>query len=315
MVQLDCQIGSPEKRDSMSTSSFSELTCFISAGHGAERSQLRKRLEDRKVTCFSLDRIEASSGPTVSVQSLIQRSDFVAAILPSSFSPNIAFELGMALGLGKPLLLFAHRASSVPFDLASMNILQIDRLDQTKWDDYIEAFLRTIPRPKIGTKRSSTRNEAHSSRRWKEIRTELDRLLADPGPSFEREFESLVQRGFKQGGFSLTSSPGPDFGADFALASPKLIEAFSLPVLIEVKNNLRNELAHAPVARLSALIRQRRGGAGLIVTARAHNAVTRPELIEPILIMPVRELFDWLQKGLFEKEFIDEVEIFWTREQ
>jgi len=276
---------------------------------------LRKQLEDRQVTCFSLDRISASSGSTVSVQSLIQRSDFVAGILPSGLSQNVAFELGVALGLGKPLLLFAHKSSPVPFDLASVNILQIERLDQTTWNDYIEAFLRTIRPSKTDFQKSGTRKEANPSRRWREIRAEFTRLLEKPDSSFERNFERLVERAFKQGGFSLTASPGPEFGADFALASPKLIEALSLPILIEVKNNLRNRLAQASLDRLSTLVRERRGGAGLIVTAQPHNAPIPLELIEQIVIVPVMELFDWLQQGSFEEKFLDVVNFFWTREQ
>ncbi len=140
-------------------------------------------------------------------------------------------------------------------------------------------------------------------------------MLEEPSPQSEREFEGLVERAFKRGGFSLTSSPGPDFGADFALATPKLIEAFSLPVLIEVKNNLRHNLAQGPINRLAALIRERRGGAALIVTAQSHDALTRLNLIEPIVIVPALELFDWLQNGVFEEQFLDIANIFWTREQ
>jgi len=299
----------------MSISSFEQLTCFIAAEHSAERSQLRKQLEDRQVKCFSLDRLSGSTGSTVSVQSLIQRSDFVAGILPPSLSQNVAFELGIALGLGKPLLLFAHKSSLVPFDLASLNVLQIDRLDATTWNDYIEAFLRTIRPSKHDFQKSVTRKEATPSRRWRDIRAEFTRLLEKPDVSFERKFERLVERAFKQAGFSLTASPGPDFGADFALASPKLIEALSLPILIEVKDNLPNVLAQPALDRLSALVRERRGGAGLIVTTQPHDAPARLEPIEPIVTVPVIELFDWLQQGSFEEKFLDVVNSFWTREQ
>jgi hypothetical protein len=77
----------------MSSSSSSQLTCFIAAEHSAERSLLRRQLEKRKITCFSLDRVATVSGPTVSVHALIQRSDFVVGILSSNITPNVVFEL------------------------------------------------------------------------------------------------------------------------------------------------------------------------------------------------------------------------------
>jgi len=298
----------------MSISSFKQLTCFIAAEHGAERSELRKQLEDRQVTCFSLDRLLSSGGSTVSVQSLIQQSDFVAGIIPSFLGPNVAFELGIALGLGKPLLLFAHKSSQVPFDLASVNVLEIDRLDQTKWNDYIEGFLRTVGPSKVTHRKSIIRKDFNADRRWREIRTDFGRMLERPAPPLESELGKLVERAFRRGGFSPTSSPTPDFGADFALASPKLIKAFSLPILIEVRSNALHVLEQAPVRRLARLIRERRGGAGLIVTAQPHNQGLRLALTEPIAIVPIVDLFDWLQTGTFEEEFLALVNTFWTRE-
>jgi hypothetical protein len=299
----------------MSIYPFKQLTCFIAAEHGAEKAQLRKQLEDKQVTCFSLDPVASSSGVSISVQSLMQRSDFVAGILPSTPSTNVPFELGIALGLGKPLLLFAHRSSAVPFDLTSVNLLQIDRLDQTKWNDYIEGFLRTVRPSKVGSHKSSTGRNVNSDRRWRGIRTDFSQMLEAPGPTFESDLEKIVERAFKRGGFSLTSSPRPDFGADFALASPKLIDAFSLPILIEVKNNSRQALGQPTVDRLARLIEERRGGAGLIVTTRPHETPARLVLTRPIVIVPLTELFDWLQKGTFEEQFLTVVDFFWTREQ
>jgi hypothetical protein len=191
--------------------------------------------------------------------------------------------------------------------------LQIDRLDQTTWDSYIEAFLRTIHPSKGDLRKSGTPKE--DNRRWREIKADFSKILEQPDNLFGRNFERLVERAFKQGGFSLTSSPGPDFGADFAIASPKLIEALNLPILIEVKNNLRNKLAQASVDRLSALLREGRGGAGLIVIAQPSDSGTHLKFIHPIVIVPVIELFDWLQQGSFEEKFLEVVNSYWTSEQ
>lgn len=291
-----------------------QLTCFIAAEQGSEKSQLRRHLEERSVTCFSLDWISTSKMIGANVQSLIKRSDFVAGILSATPSPNLAFELGLAQGLGKPLLLFAHEPSTIPSDLASINFLPVSILESQQWSGYVDAFLKTVLPSKSGFRRATVRPQVESTRRWREIRTDYDQLLQSRGRSFEADFEKLVERAFKWAGFSLSRSPSPDFGADFALTTPKLAGVFSLPILVEVKNNSRASLAQEAINRLSMLIQNGHGGAGLVVTTQPNKATPYLKGAEPIVVAPFAELFDWLRRGTFEQEFLDLVDAFWTRE-
>jgi len=300
----------------MPTSSSSQLTCFIAAEHSVERSLLRRQLEERQITCFSLDRVATVSGPTVSVYALIQRSDFVVGVWSSNTNPNVVFELGVALGLNKPILLFGDRSSSsIPSDLAGINILRLDRLVPEAWSGYIDAFLQTVrPRRGVSTK-SSGHKGGEAARRWREIRWEFDRLVETRGAGSAAEFERLIERAFIRGGFPTSASPGKDFGADFAVASPKLVEVFSLPILIEVKFNVERRLPQDTLDRLAALIRERRGGAGLVVTSEPVQADVHPDLAVPVAVIAARELFDWLQAAHFEERFVALVNTFWTTER
>jgi restriction endonuclease len=300
----------------MSTSSASQLTCFIAAEHSLERSLLRRQLEERQITCFSLDRVATVSGPTGSVYALIRRSDFVVGVLSSNANPNVVFELGVALGLKKPLLLFGDRSSSsIPSDLAGINILRLDKLVPEAWSGYIDAFLQTVRPGKGVSTKSPGQKGGEPARRWREIRGELDRLVETRGAGSAAEFERLIERAFVRGGFPASSSPGKDFGADFAVASPKLVEAFGLPILIEVKFNVERGLPRDTVDRLAALIRERRGGAGLVVTAEPVRADINPDLAVPVAVVAARELFDWLQAAHFEERFVPLVNGFWTTER
>ena len=248
------------------------------------------------------------------MKSLIQRSDFVAGILPSVPSPNVVFELGLALGLGKPLLLFAYEPSSVPSDLASANFLPVSQLGGPTWGDYFDAFLRSVHPSKSSSKSPTPRKTNSNVRRWREIRTDYTELLKQRDHSFETDLEAIVERAFKLGGFSISRSPSPDFGADFALATPKLAKAFSLPILIEVKNTGHHAVVQETIDSLSSLIRDHRGGAGLIVTTKPNEAGPYLKGAEAIVIVAVLELFQWLQDGTFEQEFLSIVDAFWTRE-
>jgi Restriction endonuclease len=299
----------------MSTPSSSQLTCFIAAEHSAERSLLRRQLEERKVTCFSLDRAATVSGQTVSVYALIQHSDFVVGILPSNASPNVVFELGIALGLNKPLLLFGDRSSAIPSDLSAINILKLDKLIPEAWSGYIDAFLQTVRATRaLGTK-SPGHKRGEAGRRWREIRADFARLQEKRGAQSATEFERLIERAFIRGGFPASPSPGKDYGADFAVASPKLIESFGLPILIEVKLNVERGLPRDTLGRLAALVSEGRGGAGLVVTSQPVQADTHPDLAAPVAVIDAPELLDWLQSGQFEERFVAVVNKFWATER
>jgi len=299
----------------MSTSLSRQLTCFIAAEHSAERSLLRRQLEERQITCFSVDKVNASGGPSVSIHALIQRSDFVVGILSLHTSMNVTFELGVALGLNKPLLLFGDKSSSIPSDLASINILRLDKLAPEGWTGYIDAFLQTVRPPKAISMKSPRPKGTESARRWREIRADFARLLERRGGEAAAEFERLTERAFMRAGLATSDSPGRDFGADFAVASPKLIEVFSLPILIEVKFTVEKRPLQDTLGRLATLVRERRGGAGLVVTAQPTKANVHSDFVVPVAVIAAEELFDWLQKDQFEERFVGLVNTFWARER
>ena len=84
---------------------------------------------------------------------------------------------------------------------------------------------------------------------------------------------------------------------------------------VEVKNNSRASLAQDAINRLSMLIQNSRGGAGLVVTTRPDKATPYLKGAQPIVVAPFPELCDWLRSGTFEQEFLDIVGAFWMREQ
>jgi hypothetical protein len=292
--------------------SHPDLTCFIAAEHSAERSLLRRQLEQRNVVCYSIDKTPVSDSlPTLIVQ-LIQQSDFVAGILSHQTSANVAYELGVASGMGKPLLLFGDRISSVPSDLASINLVKLGELDSSFWDKYLDAFLRTI-QPKRQPKKAVIGNE--SARRWRELRSDLSKLREPGGTNTAKAFERLIERAFTRAGYPVSASPGEDYGADFAIASPDLVGTFGLPILVEVKYLPIRTVPQDTIRRLADLIKARRGAAGLVVTAGEAGASLYPEFGVPVAVVTVSELFDWLQNGEFERQFSEIVKGFWAEER
>jgi len=69
------------------------------------------------------------------------------------------------------------------------------------------------------------------------------------------------------------------------------------------------------VDKLSELLREKRGGAGLIVTYTDIEKQSPLLLDQPIVIVPARELVRWLEAGTFADELISTIDMFWAREQ
>jgi hypothetical protein len=227
------------KEWSMSTEhgADSPIGCFIIAPPGQLSDLLREQLNQEGVLCLRLDATDSSWQPSVQVTSLIERADFVAAILEGEPSPNLYFELGLAMGKGKPVLVFNDN-SKVPSALSSSTTVLTSAIRNDGWKELRRAFLRTV-RPNTSESKPKAPRNPNSLRRWRELVIEFETLRTGATENARRKFENLVERAFQLADFPISQSPIPDCGADFALASPKLLRSIGLPLLIEVKNNSR----------------------------------------------------------------------------
>jgi hypothetical protein len=289
----------------------SQVSCFIIARPGPLSDSLREQLNDEGVLCLRLDGTDPSWQPSVQVTSLIERADFVAAILEGEPSPNLYFELGLAMGKGKPLLVFNDN-SKVPSALSSSTTVLTSAIRNDGWKDLRRAFLRTV-RPNPSESKPRTPRNPNSRRRWRELVSEFETLRTDSAENVGRKFERLVERAFQLADFPISQSPTPDFGADFALASPKLLRSIGLPVLIEVKNNSRVPIQQKAIDRLDQLLAEGRGGAALLITTVPPLPSIHLRLSHPIVIVPFDNLLGWLESRTFEEEFLFTVDAFWTR--
>jgi hypothetical protein len=242
---------------------------------------------------------------------LVERSDFVAAILEGEPSPNLYFELGLAMGRGKPLLLFTD-SSKVPSALSSATTVVTSAIRNDGWKDLRRAFLRTV-RPRHSEPKGKTTKKLSGGKRWQKLSTEFESLRVGATDSAAGRFEQLVERAFQLADFPISQSPTPNFGADFALASPKLVRSFGLPLLIEVKSNNRVPINQSAIDRLDELIAEGRGGAALLVTTLPILPSIHLRLPRAIVIVPFNEILSWLEKGTFEEEFLLTVDAAWTR--
>jgi nucleoside 2-deoxyribosyltransferase len=86
----------------------------------------------------------SGAGALAERQNAIRRAEFVVADLTGS-NPNVLFEVGLALGLSKPVLLLSQGpAKDVPFDLHSQQVAMYRPDDLATVGQYVNLWLRDV---------------------------------------------------------------------------------------------------------------------------------------------------------------------------
>lgn len=121
---------------------------FIALPGEARQSGLQNVIEDTlhnngvDVVSAVISDFKAASNITASIQDLIRKTTFVVADV-SSANPNVMLEVGMAMGMGKPILLLSRaRAPELPVDLAAQQVAVYKPEDLSSVRKYLELWLR-----------------------------------------------------------------------------------------------------------------------------------------------------------------------------
>jgi hypothetical protein len=211
------------------------LNCFISFNAAATREAARvtEILEDLGVDTYRADVLAGREiGPEI--LAAINAADFLCLIVSdSSPSPNVAFETGLAIGLGKPILALATRAS-IPFDFAKgVQMVRIAGGDVASVRREIERFVRHM-RP--GPREPHEGGRALQSVGWAEA--ELDRIKQTlAAPEREDRLVDLVARLFEQQGSEVLRErqEGDHARLDLLVWNDILVSELGGPLIVECK--------------------------------------------------------------------------------
>jgi hypothetical protein len=219
--------------------------CFISAPVKTDTSVLRDALEARGVAWR--DAVSAQPGGSIldTIESAICDSDFVCVALSATTGvQNVLFEMGLARGLKRPLLVFAESAGSIPMHLQDVTYAKANITDKSAVDFYLDAFLQhasSKPSPRratSSTKKKTARQIAWASRALRHV----EESAAGPRQRSEA-LEDLVARLFAAAGFVVSRRPGPDAGVDMAVWIDELDSTIGNPLIVEIKTGRLTERA------------------------------------------------------------------------
>jgi nucleoside 2-deoxyribosyltransferase len=106
------------------------------------RSVIEKTLDRYSVTHTSADADPSASSTSPAIQEMLREADFVIADITGA-NPNVMIEVGMALGMGKRLLLLSQsRSKELPFDLAATQVAVYRPENVGSVEKYLELWLR-----------------------------------------------------------------------------------------------------------------------------------------------------------------------------
>ena len=111
-------------------------TCFISAPFAVDTSVIRNALEVNRVSWSDQTTLDLGTSWLENLDSFLQRTDFICAVLPERQHGNILFELGIAYGKGKPILAFVGPSATVPTDLTALTYVRANPTDSVRSDSY-----------------------------------------------------------------------------------------------------------------------------------------------------------------------------------
>ena len=211
------------------------LNCFVSfsAASSHHALQLTELLQSLGVETYRADLL----GHDISHEILmaLRAADFICLIVGEpSLSPNVAFEAGLAIGLGKPVLTLAT-GPSIPFDFAEgVQVVRVLGDDVTSAKRDIARFVRHVkPRGSI----SAAAPTASRSLDW--AGTELAKIREVRGiREREQALVDLVARVFEQHGSEVlreAQEEGSRARIDLLIWNDPLVAEFGGSLIVECK--------------------------------------------------------------------------------
>ena len=282
------------------------LTCFVSAPAGVNLSQIKQILNEREIE-FVLPSEVLTHGQTISekINKLIFMSDIFMAVFDDVHdSRNILFELGLAVGLKKQIIILTPPSLSLPSDLSGFLVLRVTQ-------DNLDALGFSLDQMLAATRKKSKKRGAQRYDDLKNTKKvisnniyELKNKLNDLNPRGAGDtLERFVGDLLKESGISvIQQSEKPDTGADFAIWSDELAAILGNPILIEIKRTIRDRAQALKVTdQLNRYIEKSNSKSAIVLYLEGLPSDQIQNFIQNfnILYFQIGDVVEQLQKNTF----------------
>ena len=212
-------------------------TCFISAPGEANIGPIRQALTARGVNVLGLSDVAAGTSWQAALISSITQADLIIGVLTHRDSANMMFELGVAAGYKKPVLIFAPAKGDIlPSNLKGFQVVRTSLHNREAIDFALDQILAS---PATQGRAEPSRTPPPKKRTIEAgyFRERLAQVLRD---GHWRELETLVAQVLRESGAEVVAESGtPDQRIDLVVWSDGLRPYVDNPFPIEIKARLR----------------------------------------------------------------------------
>jgi hypothetical protein len=149
--------------------------------YGVIRNSMVLAFPERAGQCRRLDEIKPAGRITERLLQELQSATLCIADMTGN-NPNVMWEVGYAMALGKPLLMIGQNLAEIPFDLKDMLCIQYDRshLGETLGRPLVQALQDTVERTATTPQREDVL--LHLKDQVGDLKTMLGQLVRSWGP-------------------------------------------------------------------------------------------------------------------------------------
>ena len=229
--------------------------CFIISPINIDLKELQDFfLMDYNIKSFDFRNINAFSNLIEDLKKKIDKVDFVCAILLGKKSPNVYFELGVAVTLQKPIFLIIDNILNIPFSLKNLTYVYVNSLEIDKIEYIFSIFFKKFlkKKRKIGFQKIEPEFIDRSKSAINSIK----------GYRFENKVKSIIE--LDQ---TITVIQEAPMGSliDLMIWSESLINFFTNPIPIELKVNINDNKLKITRNQMKEYLLKRNLNLGVII--------------------------------------------------
>ncbi len=274
-------------------------SAFISAPFTVNTASLVRAVEKRGLEAIRLNDLGAGLSVSDLLWQSLGKADYVIAVIGNAPNASVWYELGMASGMGKPVLLLTSNHGAIPIAASGLTYLTADADNQKAIEFGLDQLL-SAPKTRVAPQSSADR-ETHP------IGASADRFLEalessrKAGAIREAQVIDIIFLAIKESGVSTLSKGSSGDGrrsADIAVWSSDFEPWIGNPLVIEVKKALngRNDLENA-IKQVSAMLDETRSPFGLLLYLAAKPIVLYGALYDPrVVVMSVEDFIGGLRE-------------------
>ncbi|MGP0067999.1 MAG: hypothetical protein ACLQGP_30940 [Isosphaeraceae bacterium] len=274
-------------------------SAFVSAPLSIDTNLILQILKERGLETIRLDDTATGQSIYELLRKSINRADYVIAVMgEGKINEDVLFELGMATGLRKHVLVLAPHEGLMPPSIAGLTYLRTDPGNREAIEFGLDQLLST-PDTKPDSEIPEGRETHPIGEKADRLKSRL-KLLREGDEIREADLIEVIYEAIQESGISTLakqSRMGKRRIADLAVWSNDLEPWIGNPLIIEVKKHLtsRKDLERT-IQGVSTLLDETRSPGCLLIYLEAKPAILYGSSYDPrIMVLSAEEFIEGLR--------------------